>query len=627
MLVFDTETWLIAPGRLAPRLVCVTAQGDASPVQIFGRLDDWKTPVAAALESDVVVGHNVAYDLAVLATEAPDLVPLIWKAYDDGRVGDTLIRAQLIAIALGRFKFDPTIPNSKGELGAVPTWSLAGLAERFLGETVTGKDGPDVWRLRYRELDDVPVDRWPEEARRYALNDAAITRRVWNRLADYARSCAVPMVGAWIPDEVAQTRAAWALHLAGAWGIRTDAKSVDVLEASLTTTVEAARKVSQAAGLVRADGTRDMAAIRARVAKAYGDATATTAKGAIKTSTTVLAESGDAALVAMSEATVFEKRLTTFVPTLRAGVEGVINPRWRTLVESGRVSCTKPNLTFQPREGGVRECYRPRAGYYFAAADYDAGELCTLAQTCVTWFGASSLADAINAGRDPHLFMAAAILGITYDEAATRRAAKDHAVGDARQLAKAANFGFPGGLGAETLVDFAFATYGIVMTIDEAVHLKEVFRSTYPEIALYWERINGWMRQGGGSFAAALPFSGRVRGDMGYNNGCNYFFQGSVADGAKAAFFRLWQESQTRATSPFYGSKPTILMHDEIVAEVPIGRASAAADRLSVVMVEALSEVCPDVKITADPVLMRRWYKDAKTVRDDLGRLLPWSPT
>jgi hypothetical protein len=40
-----------------------------------------------------------------------------------------------------------------------------------------------------------------------------------------------------------------------------------------------------------------------------------------------------------------------------------------------------------------------------------------------------------------------------------------------------------------------------------------------------------------------------------------------------------------------------------------------------------MSMYITDVPIIAEPVLMRRWYKNAETVRDESGRLICWEPS
>jgi hypothetical protein len=102
----------------------------------------------------------------------------------------------------------------------------------------------------------------------------------------------------------------------------------------------------------------------------------------------------------------------------------------------------------------------------FVSVDYDFLELRTLAQACLDLVGGSELAKAIRAGEDPHLSMAAEILGIPYSEALARK--KDPAIKDARQLAKAANFGLPGGMGPDNFRAFAWATYRVRLSARQA---------------------------------------------------------------------------------------------------------------------------------------------------------------
>jgi DNA polymerase-1 len=611
-ITLDCETWLIAPGRLAPPLVSVAFAVDGGLVKLFHTRDPWADALLPLVSNPaaVLVGHNLAYDLAVLIAADGRLAAPLWAMVDEGRTRDTMLRAQLIAIALGHFKFDAVT-------GKPSKFSLADLVSKHLGETVEGKSGPDVWRLRYRELADVPLCDWPEAATEYARLDVSYTDRVWLKLEEYRAQTGVEL-----PDETAQNQAAWALHLASVWGVRTDPQAVAELRARLEAGVAESRAMMTAAGILRANGSRDNKALQGRVLDAYNEFAPTTDKGAVRLNEETLRGSGDALLVAIADASADEKELSTFVPQLEAGARYPINARWHTLVESGRVSCSNPNLTNQPRRPGVRECYQARPGTLFASADYNFAELCTLAQTCYDWFGESKLRDAINAKIDPHLVTAASILGLPLDEVVTRHAAKDAQVKDARQLAKAANFGFPGGLGAATFIEFARATYGVRVSEDEARELKRAFVSAFPEMEYYWKKVGAACN--GGSFTGALLRSGRQRGGLGFCDGCNYFFQGSVADAAKSAFYRLTVEGW-RGGGLFAGGRPLILMHDEIIAEVPEEGAHEAAVRLATVMIEELSAVCPDVLIRAEPSLMRRWYKSAEPVYDGV-RLVPWEP-
>lgn len=84
--------------------------------------------------------------------------------------------------------------------------------------------------------------------------------------------------------------------------------------------------------------------------------------------------------------------------------------------------------------------------------DYEAGELITHAQSCLWIVGYSRLAEALREKMKPHNALAATILGLDYNEFNRRYDAKEQKAVDTRQACKPANFGFPGRLGAVTLV-------------------------------------------------------------------------------------------------------------------------------------------------------------------------------
>ncbi len=200
-----------------------------------------------------------------------------------------------------------------------------------------------------------------------------------------------------------------------------------------------------------------------------------TDKGGIGTGRDVLQESGDEFLMSKAEFDEGEKILTTYVPLLRrgrvcvycnqhgtkksehletcptwAGTEPAwrpvpLNPRSNTLVETGRCSYAD-GIHGLPRKGGVRECFEARPGYVFSSEDFTAGELVMHAQNCIWLVGYSKLAIALNQGLDAHLALAGTMLGKNYDEMLALKKAKNKLADDNRQAAKAANFGFAGGM-------------------------------------------------------------------------------------------------------------------------------------------------------------------------------------
>lgn len=293
-------------------------------------------------------------------------------------------------------------------------------------------------------------------------------------------------------------------------------------------------------------------------------------------------------------------------------------------------NCARPNMQNPPRKGGVRACYVPRDGWIYVSCDYDTLEMRALAQVCFEMFGYSSLRDALNAGMDPHVALAADILGLAYDEALKRYLDGDPELDDARQASKPGNFGFPGGMGWRAFMNYALKSYDVEVTEEQAKKLHKAFRERWTEMVDYFNFCSSLCGEHRAE-RIVFPMSNQVRGKVGYTQICNGWFQHRAAKGAKDALYEVSRECYTGhkrdgSPSPLAGSRPVIFMHDEIITEVPYrGReqeASDAADRIGEIMRERMRRWLPDVQVKASPVMMRRWFKGAKPVRID-KRLVP----
>jgi DNA polymerase I-like protein with 3'-5' exonuclease and polymerase domains len=104
-------------------------------------------------------------------------------------------------------------------------------------------------------------------------------------------------------------------------------------------------------------------------------------------------------------------------------------------------------------------------GYWLLQIDYSVLELRTLAQICLHRYGKSVLADLFRQGIDPHEYTASLLMEITLEEFQQLPVAEQK---QARQRAKAINFGVPGGLGATSTpsrkslpVEFGEDTFGV----------------------------------------------------------------------------------------------------------------------------------------------------------------------
>lgn len=616
-VVFDCETYLITDTLKAPPVVSVAlwdSMDSAGGVRLWSR-DEGVEQMRERLRSPdtVFVGHNVAFDFTCLAAGDPSLIPLIMQVYDEGRVHDTMVMHRLSQIARGAMP-----------LGL----SLAALVNEHLNLDISDtKHGDDVWRLRYAELDGVPVDEWPESARAYAISDVEYTRDVYRVMwAKGVKRTARLLAGthplaihtadrsADYGAEVAhQTRAAFVLHQPYVSGVALDRHRLAALRVEVDEQFYNFRSVAEQHGLIRPSGSKDLERIRDAVSRSYqardGGEPPSTDKGAVSTASSTLRECvDDEGLQALAESAKSEKLLTAFIKPLQSLPTPIVHSSYNVLVDSGRTSARSPNVQQVKRDGGLRECYVARPGHVFIGADYDTLEMRSLAQ--VTWrlFRASRMRSTLQAGYDLHLDFAADLLGITYSEAVERKSAGDPEVKDARQFAKVADFGFPGGLGARTFCDYANG-YGLAMTEQESRRLKDQFLRAWPEMRQYFKAA-GEITRSVPEATTVVQGYGRVRGNITYTRACNTPFQGLAADGAKEALW-LVQKACWTPGDALAGSRIALFVHDEIIIETREVDLESKKSRLVECMVDGMSRWIPDVPITAEPVVMRRWSKDA----------------
>src|SRR5690606_20530491 len=497
-LSWDTEPTLFGPGRMSPPLTCLSWMyvGDVG-------LLEWKESkdfLAERLKDPncLHVGHHIAYDMAVMAAEHPELLPLFRSAYRESRVTDTMIRQMLLDNAIGKFGgYWTEYKNAKGDIDEKYIkiyYSLDACYHRVTKKRL--KKG--TVQLRYGELRDVPMEYWSDEALEYPIDDVRATDAVfeWQEgfceqvIAGYGKidgghiDLPDPLA-----DQFAQARAAFWIQLMAVWGIRTEPERVDIVEAFVQKEIEKLREVLIKAGLLRKDGTRNIAAATERMIAVMGgeDRCRKTKTKRIQLTAEACQESGDSLLMDYAEITSLGSVLSKDLPALRRGKKLPIHSSFRSFVATGRTSSSDPNIQNIRRLAGIRECFVPRPGKVFLDCDYDGLELRTLAQVCLRLLGKSRLAEIINEGKDPHLMFAAELLHIDYEEAVRRK--KDPDVKEARQLAKAANFGFPGGLGYETFIKFAKG-YDVLITIEEAQRLKDNWLKTFPEMRDYFALVS-----------------------------------------------------------------------------------------------------------------------------------------
>jgi DNA polymerase I-like protein with 3'-5' exonuclease and polymerase domains len=168
------------------------------------------------------------------------------------------------------------------------------------------------------------------------------------------------------------------------------------------------------------------------------------------------------------------KRLSTFLVKM---ARGVLHPTFDVLKVTGR-SSSSGDISAQnlPRDEQVRSLFIPSPGHVFIDADYAAVELATLAQALRSQFGGRSImAEKINNGDDLHTLVASRLTGKQQNQITKEE----------RQKAKAVNFGLPGGMGVNSLRQYARKNYGAELTEDEAQTLYDIWFDEFPEMSSF----------------------------------------------------------------------------------------------------------------------------------------------
>lgn len=681
----DSETALIQAGNLTPPLVCVSTTMRDATGGFYSNLmlrDEALVFYRMALVDPalLLVIHNGPFDLGVACDESPTLIFDVFDAIDAGRVACTIVIQKLIDIALGMREYR----RYNGRV--VKTgYGLDELIELYFNEHV---EKNDTWRKSYWLLHDIPLPRWPINASKYAIYDSVLHLRLWEA---QQRTIEQTFAGN-LPNQIEQQRANWVLHLMSMWGIRAEESRVDYFVQRCEEEIAKMRErlydtcircgaLRQGhndvycaslprqkgdvdppgfknTGIFRFEGkkfVRTMEEIRRRVIESFTRLQLPipkTEKGNIVTDKDTLEQTDDPYLHVLAEQMTFAKHLGQWGPVLRAAQERPVCCRYEVLRETGRTASSGSegqegtNIQNPPRKGDVRPAIVPRKGWVFCSTDADTIELRAHAQNCLDLVGWSRMADALieqarSKGPDLHEVLGANIVGVDPRELQTRRKAGDIDMNDARQFAKIPNFGFPGGLGAETFVSYAagqlsreaFNKWFSVdreKAISKAKVIREVWFDTFPENRYYFEKVGHMIDRRKKYGTIQQLMSKRIRGQVRFTSAANSFFQGRVADAMKEVLWRLSYECYTgrcstckghalgcedcsgTGQSVLFGSRLAMFLHDEPILEHPEATAAERGERQRQIVVQCLSRWMPDIPCTSSAVLMRRWQKGAE---------------
>ncbi|MCM8750404.1 DNA polymerase [Thermomicrobiaceae bacterium CFH 74404] len=483
----DCETTGLDPHRGRLRLVQLAAPGGPVYCVDCSAVDPRVLqPLFAAPETPVLVGHNLAFDLAFLSTAGLVLPPQRWLV-------DTGLAGQLLEAT-------PAMP------------SLAALAERHLGVALDKAHQQADWG---GALSPALLD--------YAARDAAVLVPLYDRLTAALKQQGLERAAAL--EFRALPFVVW-LRLSGVpWDPAAWEAAVETAEAELAAATAALTSLLPQDGLFGPMADPDSPqAMRQALSALVGQDLPDTADGTLA----LLDHPAAAALRRYRRVATLAQRYTRDWATVHP-TTGRVHPDWRQLgTATGRMACTAPNVQQLPRDGGYRRAVAAQDGRVLVKLDYAQIELRVAAELS----GEERLLEAFARGEDVHRRTAQLVLGVADPTPADR------------QRAKALNFGLLFGMSVEGFQRTAAADYGLRLTLREAGELVEAFFRAYPGLRRWQaERHNAGV-------SAVRTASGRVRWAVRRpTERMNTPVQGTAADGLKAALGLLWRHRERLGTA------------------------------------------------------------------------------
>lgn len=229
-------------------------------------------------------------------------------------------------------------------------------------------------------------------------------------------------------------------------------------------------------------------------------------------------------------------------------VTGRIHTDFFPFTEAGRYSSRHPNLQHIPRDKAFRRCFRAPIGKKLVVADYSQIELRIAAEIS----GDKRLIEVYRKGEDAHRVTASIIANVPLEAVTSEQ----------RQQAKPVNFGLIYSLGADKLVLYAQANYGVSLTQSMAEKFIERYFEGYSGIKEWQIETLGRGKKTGISRTKA----GRLRylnPEESHGEFLNTPVQGLGADGLKASLSKVYERIR-----PYKDRVRMVhMVHDEIILE------------------------------------------------------------
>jgi DNA polymerase-1 len=271
---------------------------------------------------------------------------------------------------------------------------------------------------------------------------------------------------------------------------------------------------------------------------------------------------------------------------------GRLHPRFKAIgAQTGRSSCSEPNLQNIPSNSGFRSCFRAPCGRRLVVADYAGAELRILAEMSKDPVYLRAFQD----GQDLHAVVASRLFGVPVDQGHELRA-----------RAKAINFGLAYGMGVQGLAE------QLGVSPSEAEELMEAHFRAFPAIRGFLEEsARKALRRGYGETLAGrkLWFTDMRREGREEHTltrlAKNMPIQGTNADMTKMAMARIVR----RLAEDTCDARLVNMVHDELVLEAAEGDAERVATLVREEMISAGAELLRNTPVDVEVKLGTSWTK------------------
>lgn len=258
LLFFDSETERIAAGAIAPKMICgsftVLAEGEEGyETRVLGNHpDDGLEEMLEWMLTDdgiKLVTQRGGFDYAVICGTFPRLIPLVYAKLIAGRATDTMWREKLINLSTTGRLDNMVLPDGSSKR---ISYSMEAMAGQYLGLDLSADKGDieESWRANYGTLDGWRAEDYPDDAYRYAREDAEHTADIYFAQEDRLERFDFASV----ETEEFQIVKDFVLYLMSAWGIETDPEATLEMSTQVDEVMAQTKDLLEESGILRGEG-------------------------------------------------------------------------------------------------------------------------------------------------------------------------------------------------------------------------------------------------------------------------------------------------------------------------------------------------------------------------------------